>query len=272
MFLSAEYPKTWPERRGSPHQRSRRSIQPDGCADASPMFATNTGDYWCNSLKMDAVGGTNCSMPFGTAYGSVNNTLAMVALYSHSAVYGDDFCGGSDQFHYYTLLANYTAFASGVLERPISVFSGKANPLVTRSPVYSVYVPRYHSVEGVNVIGGNQFVRQGSTSTSTSTSPSTFTDSTPTIQASQENQKVNGKLTKSEIIGLAVGVPVASVVLVVAFIFLYRWWKKRHTFEAQWEPDDTSMLQRRSVPMNQVGYTGRAEDSSPTYNALQFRS
>ncbi|KAJ2781090.1 hypothetical protein H4R18_003085 [Coemansia javaensis] len=88
-----------------------------GCTSASELYNRNQGAFFCSRIYTPSVFSTTCNMPYGSIYGVASSSMGIAALYSHSVVYGDSMCGGSQTYHYYTVLTNYLRYARSVLGR-----------------------------------------------------------------------------------------------------------------------------------------------------------
>ncbi|ORX73330.1 hypothetical protein DL89DRAFT_265425, partial [Linderina pennispora] len=155
----------------------------EGCKQASAQFASNPADLWCSPMSVTSPVGGSCHVPYGIVYGIVGSDMVVTAMYSHSAVYGNDMCGDSKAYHYYTVLSNYLNWAVSVVPGGFAIFSSDGQYSASDDPNYGIQDSNGSSPNGVNVVGGDLYARipkadskatssLPSTSTSTSTEPS----------------------------------------------------------------------------------------------------
>ncbi|KAJ1990421.1 hypothetical protein GGI25_003531 [Coemansia spiralis] len=79
------------------------------CSEASAVYAQNEQDFICSTFNVTPDSATACAVPFGSVYGGTNSDSAILgAIFSHSAIYGDEgYCGSGPIYNYYTVLRNY---------------------------------------------------------------------------------------------------------------------------------------------------------------------
>ncbi|KAJ2910787.1 hypothetical protein GGI21_000504 [Coemansia aciculifera] len=104
---------------GAPIVQTQSANNPSSCFTASALFTSNVRDMVCSVLSLSSPVSSKCTAPYGTLYGVSKKSMAVSALYSHSVVYANDLCSGGNTFHYFTMLSNYTRFASAVLGRQV---------------------------------------------------------------------------------------------------------------------------------------------------------
>ncbi|KAJ2809391.1 hypothetical protein H4R20_000116 [Coemansia guatemalensis] len=152
---------------------------PDYCQKASKVYSANAGDFLCNYAVTLSINNNGCKVPYGVVFAAVQpSDLNMVAVYSHSAVYGDTMCSKDRKLHYYTVLRNYIGWASDVLDRPVGAFAKAAGFEFTPKVSYSMESVADSGVEGVKVFSGDSYAQNPAASESS---------------APQSNESVHGK-------------------------------------------------------------------------------
>ncbi|KAJ2784624.1 hypothetical protein H4R18_001003 [Coemansia javaensis] len=133
---------------------------PKYCAEASKAYSSNTGDFLCNYAGTLSIYNRKCRTPYGTVFGAIQPAdLAMIAIHSHSAVYGTTMCSDVRKLHYYTLLRNYIGWAATVIGRPIGGFSKDAGYKFTPNKDYSMKAVSSTDVSGVTLFSGDRYAR-----------------------------------------------------------------------------------------------------------------
>ncbi|KAI8319786.1 hypothetical protein GQ54DRAFT_313267 [Martensiomyces pterosporus] len=224
--------------------------------------------------------------------------MAISALYSHSVVYGDSLCGNSRQFHYYTLLSNYLSFANTVLGRYMNAFyreSVKYKPNFDDKYKMNPPAPQSNAA-GTKVFGGDIYAREGviqtpasfgsysstatgdvsatsTSSTSTTAASSTASGTTHAVStaastpdaSSQPATRSDAGLTKSQIIVIAVVVPVVTCLLILGAFMYYRWHKKRK-YEEGWNPRAERQNINAQNLINEIGGASASYADLPSYS------
>ncbi|KAJ2080542.1 hypothetical protein H4R24_003001 [Coemansia sp. RSA 988] len=137
------------------------------CARANPLFLYNQQDLICNQIKTASMVNRTCSMPYGSVYGVNDPNVAIAALYSHSAVYGDNgVCSNDKIYNYYIVMQNYVHWAMSVIGKKAPVFHTRV-PEYTENlnPNYSMVVPNPKNVDGVTLLGGDLYHLNSTTAT-----------------------------------------------------------------------------------------------------------
>ncbi|KAJ2822087.1 hypothetical protein IWW50_004368, partial [Coemansia erecta] len=97
---------------------------PNYCYEASEAYSANSDDFLCNYAASLSIYNTTCKVPYGVVYAAVQpDDISVVAIHSHSAVYGESMCSKDRKLHYYTVLRNYVGWAAGVLGRSVGGFA-----------------------------------------------------------------------------------------------------------------------------------------------------
>ncbi|KAJ2834341.1 hypothetical protein GGI24_000444 [Coemansia furcata] len=127
------------------------------CARANRLFLSNQNDLMCNKMSTPSPVNTTCSAPYGSVYGVNGANIAIAALYSHSAIYGKNICGGGTVYNYYTVMENYVHWAMSVLNTRVPVYHTRiAAYTENMDPNYSMVIPAQPSdIDGVTVVGGD---------------------------------------------------------------------------------------------------------------------
>ncbi|KAJ2722915.1 hypothetical protein GGI07_002991 [Coemansia sp. Benny D115] len=131
------------------------------CEGASGIYAANVGDMLCTKATLPAALGAKCSIPYSLAYGVVGNTMAPVAVYSHSVFYGANSCDATRRLHYYTMVSNFITFAEGVTGRQIAVLPNTHDVGFSKDAKYKMKAASFNLVDGTGTITGNFFDVQG---------------------------------------------------------------------------------------------------------------
>ncbi|KAJ2617525.1 hypothetical protein H4S08_000273 [Coemansia sp. RSA 1365] len=131
---------------------------PDYCQKASKVYSANTGDFLCNYAATLSIQNSKCKVPYGVVFAAVQpSDVNMVALYSHSAVYGDSMCSKDRKLHYYTLLRNYIGWVAVVLGRSVGTFAKAPEFKFTPSISYSMKNVEESNIKGVKVFSGDSY-------------------------------------------------------------------------------------------------------------------
>ncbi|KAJ1725951.1 hypothetical protein LPJ61_005525 [Coemansia biformis] len=129
---------------------------PSYCAEASTAYKSNPGDFLCNYAGTISITNNVCKVPYGTVFAAIQPTdLTMVALHSHSAVYGSTMCSSVRKLHYYTLLRNYIGWAASVLGRPVGGFAKDSSYAFTPQQSYSMKTVSSQRISGVTLHSRN---------------------------------------------------------------------------------------------------------------------
>ncbi|KAJ1819540.1 hypothetical protein LPJ60_003706 [Coemansia sp. RSA 2675] len=178
-----------------------------GCARANRLFLQNQKDMMCNKMSTPSPLNSTCSVPYGSVYGVNGVNIAIAALYSHSAIYGDNVCGGN-VYNYYTVMENYVHWAMSVLKTRVPVYHSRvAEYTENMNPEYTMTIPGQPSdIDGVKVVGGDIYRIK--------------TDEVPKAEpeAKEEEKEKRGGLSIPAIVAIVLG---ALLVLGLA-LYLYR--------------------------------------------------
>ncbi|KAJ2698277.1 hypothetical protein FB645_005683 [Coemansia sp. IMI 203386] len=157
----------------------------DVCKVGSSIYAANSDAIICSDIAAPALqsADTACNIPLGLVYGSQQaTTVAPLAIYSHTAVFGSGICSANSQRHYYTLLGNYLAWGANTvgqtsdaqpqdsgntasIEDPISTDTGEQVPdaanngtvVVKAGSADYVMAPPNEGTEQINTYSGNLY-------------------------------------------------------------------------------------------------------------------
>ncbi|KAJ2845833.1 hypothetical protein IWW36_004625, partial [Coemansia brasiliensis] len=224
------------------------------CAELSGMYTVNMDDMMCTqNLIYSAIDSQTCDIPMGTVYGYARNDKAYaIGIYSYTSLYqGDDLCDYLQERSYYTALYNYLGFIQKTINRSINIDSSFFDKNLSDFNLNYSMIDRDFSdetVKSTNIISGD-FYRQdgssasssaGSSSDSGSGSDSSMGDSSESQSsqdqipgddiASKEEQNSNGGLSNTQVVIIAVCVPVGVVVLalILLFVFWRHYQHKKH--------------------------------------------
>ncbi|KAJ1772378.1 hypothetical protein IW140_001878 [Coemansia sp. RSA 1813] len=133
---------------------------PDKCLNASTSYAANPKDFLCNYAASLSIFNQECKIPYGTVFAAIQpSDVAVVALHSHSAVYGNSMCSQDTKLHYYTLLRNYLAWAATTLNRAIGGFVLDASYDFSPDSSYSMKSASKSNIDGVDLFYGDQYAQ-----------------------------------------------------------------------------------------------------------------
>ncbi|KAI7823735.1 hypothetical protein BX661DRAFT_55036 [Kickxella alabastrina] len=133
---------------------------PSDCAKASKTYNENKGDFLCNYAASLSTVNRDCKMPYGVVYGIVQpDDSGIIAIHSHTSIYGDSLCSSDKKLHYYTLLRNYIAWAARVIGRSVGGFTIDTSYTMPLNYNYSMTNVPSDSVSGVKVFSGNRYAQ-----------------------------------------------------------------------------------------------------------------
>ncbi|KAJ1670494.1 hypothetical protein GGF38_001487, partial [Coemansia sp. RSA 25] len=138
---------------GDPVVQTQTGNAPD-CFKASALFKSNVRDMVCSVLSLSSPVSNKCSAPYGTLYGVSEKSMAVSAIYSHSVVYNSNMCSGGNTFHYFTMLSNYTRYASSVLGRRVYEYIENTRLYDT---MWHTTSHHFQNVNAMNAAGTSQF-------------------------------------------------------------------------------------------------------------------
>ncbi|KAJ2525384.1 hypothetical protein GGI11_000047 [Coemansia sp. RSA 2049] len=99
-------------------------VSDSDCEDTSPMYAANTDYMTCISSTTTSIISSKCSIPYALMYKEKSDdVIALSTIYSHSVIFGDDMCGGSNR------ILNYYTYLSGGLSKGEKIAIGVTVPL-----------------------------------------------------------------------------------------------------------------------------------------------
>ncbi|KAJ1857639.1 hypothetical protein GGF49_001272 [Coemansia sp. RSA 1853] len=131
---------------------------PSYCNEASEAYSANQGDFLCNYAASLSTYNSTCKIPYGVVYAAVQpSDMSIVAIHSHSAVYGDTMCSKSRKLHYYTVLRNYIGWAAGILGRSVGGFAKDSSFVFTPVQGYQMEDVSTDGVEDVTLFSGDQY-------------------------------------------------------------------------------------------------------------------
>ncbi|KAI8319785.1 hypothetical protein GQ54DRAFT_299090 [Martensiomyces pterosporus] len=230
----------------APPQMSESDMAIDTeCKDYSNIYNTNRNDYWCGNVTATSVYSKSCYIPYGSAYALVGSDLASAAIYSHTAIQGNNMCKDKRQLTYFTLLSNYVMFANNVLGRYVETYVASTSFVPNTDPRYKMKKPSSDTLSGIMQFGGNIYPQEGVTQTpapvgavpTASAASSSSLEGTPTVLSSTPGPLKNDSagLTRNETIIVATVVPLASIAIIIGLFFLYKWYRRRK-HEMEWDP------------------------------------
>ncbi|KAJ2305821.1 hypothetical protein IWW54_004956, partial [Coemansia sp. RSA 2705] len=131
---------------------------PSYCEEASRAYSENPDDFLCNYAASLSVYNNTCKVPYGVVFAAVQpDDLSLVAIHSHSAVYGPSMCSKQRKLHYYTVLRNYIGWAAGVLGRSVGGFAKDADYEFKPDQEYEMEKASSDEVEGVTLFSGDRY-------------------------------------------------------------------------------------------------------------------
>ncbi|KAJ1786030.1 hypothetical protein LPJ62_003963, partial [Coemansia sp. RSA 2167] len=131
---------------------------PSYCNEASRAYSANQDDFLCNYAASLSTYNSTCKIPYGVVYAAVQpSDMSIVALHSHSAVYGDTMCSKSRKLHYYIVLRNYIGWAAGILGRSVGGFAKDSSFEFTPVQGYQMKDVSTDDVEDVTLFSGDQY-------------------------------------------------------------------------------------------------------------------
>ncbi|KAJ2237930.1 hypothetical protein H4R99_000652 [Coemansia sp. RSA 1722] len=187
------------------------SSDSSSCSQANKLFSSNQDDFLCNQLSVTSIYNSSCEIPYGSVYGVNDPNIAIAALYSHSAVYGENnFCGNSKVYNYYTVLAKYMRWAMDVVGKATPVYHSNATDYKEPSdPNYSMSNPSSADTDGVTVVGGDVYNLKTRNAVVPSASeqsdiPDETQSSTPSSEPSSDSDDSKG-ISTGAILGIVFG-------------------------------------------------------------------
>ncbi|KAJ2704880.1 hypothetical protein FB645_002913 [Coemansia sp. IMI 203386] len=226
---------------------------PDKCAEVSTLYGANTKDFACTEqVLVSDQEGKKCAAPYSSIYGVHDPDLAIAGLYSHSVIIGgDNLCGYTQVYNFYTLLSNYLEWGGNTAESTMYLYVANNNYLNNVVSGYSMTVPaNAPAVSGV-VVGGDlstiailgtlpaDSVASSTESSSASSSEKPAAPSSSEEPASSETpaegegldpansnsaQTTEEKGKKSNIVTIII---IVLAVLAVLAILAFLWWRRR---------------------------------------------
>ncbi|KAJ2906740.1 hypothetical protein GGI21_003996, partial [Coemansia aciculifera] len=135
-----------------------------GCTAASNLYNSNQDWMLCITQTTTSSVNGNCQLPYGAAWGVYQpSNIAIGALYSHSVVYGSsgNLCGNQpQQYHYYTMLQPYTAWAAKEIGRKVKTFAKDSSYSYSASSGFSMKNKGASTVSDTTMLGGDMFPSQ----------------------------------------------------------------------------------------------------------------
>ncbi|KAJ1963801.1 hypothetical protein GGI12_001838 [Dipsacomyces acuminosporus] len=251
----------------------------EGCSDASELYKNNPSGLYCIDAAILSSFEKSCQRPYSSMYGVIQpNNLSIAALHGYSAAYGKDMCGDVKQFHYYTILANYNEWAASVLGYDVSTLTLTSNT-ETQPKTFAMNSTSSPNDSRVSLFSGNLYTRQAAIppSSANSKADTALTDvsgtsnpavSPSTASYSPATDHSNSSLTRSAIIGIAVAVPVGTILGVVGLFFLYKWWRKRKN-TLTWSPNQERSNYNAIQIANELGGASDRDAELPPYESAK---
>ncbi|KAJ2837491.1 hypothetical protein J3B02_006422, partial [Coemansia erecta] len=203
------------------------SSDSSSCTQANKLFGSNQDDFLCNQLSVTSIFNSSCEIPYGSVYGVDDPNIAIAALYSHSAVHGENnFCGNNKVYNYYTVLAKYMLWAMDVVGRATPVYHSNSTDYKEPSdPNYSMTIPSSSDTDNVVVVGGDVYHLKTKSNEKPSTTElggiADVTESSSpssSSEASASNKDSKG-LSTAGILGIVLGL--------LALLLLIGWFVRR---------------------------------------------
>ncbi|KAJ1882743.1 hypothetical protein H4R99_001154 [Coemansia sp. RSA 1722] len=205
------------------------------CPYWSGVYAKNDAVLLCTALIVSPnVTKTGCPVPYSAIYSTSGGNVGILALYSHSVIFGNDTCGDSLQWlNYYTYLYHYDGFAYSVLNSTIHLFdiNGESSTNTSDTSLFMENTPAVINFNGKLLTGGNMFGRTAPAEPSQSTNEPSPTS----VLDNSENASDAQGLSTGAKIAIGVAVPVVSISLIVLSILSWLRWK-RYRQEKSWDP------------------------------------
>ncbi|KAJ2451932.1 hypothetical protein EV183_003286 [Coemansia sp. RSA 2336] len=236
--------------------RENNNGNDNACSELSGMYAVNMDDMMCTQHLMPSVFDSHaCDVPMGTSYGYAHNENAyIIGIYSYTAIYqGDTLCKNSEQRSYYTALYNYLGFIHKTLDRDVKIDSSFFDKNITDFKSDYSMIDRDFSDEtdkSATIVSGNFYGKDDSSISTSSGDASESSDSSSASDStgddsesqddlhsgssddaiSKEEQKSSGGLSNTQVVIIAVCVPIGVVLiaLILLFIFWRRYQRRKH--------------------------------------------
>ncbi|KAJ2236970.1 hypothetical protein IWW45_001369 [Coemansia sp. RSA 485] len=214
--------------------------------------------YTCNNVTIESVYDSDCRMPYGALYTTKGDEVALVAIYTHSVILGDDECKDPRK-NYYTYVSQYLEYASFIFNEPIKVVDSSKTITISATTLPTVTIDAGVSNEssGITTVGANLYARFG-----VKDNPSSSTNSEASaipglnIDFMEDDMKNNN-------IGMIVGFCCAAVVVaVIIFWWIRKTRRSRARRQGAVEPADmvipvAAVPPRTSVPVSDTAVNVR---------------
>ncbi|KAJ1733737.1 hypothetical protein LPJ72_002713 [Coemansia sp. Benny D160-2] len=137
-------------------------VSDSDCEDTSPMYAANTDYMTCISSTTTSIISSKCSIPYALMYKEKSDdVIALSTIYSHSVIFGDDMCGGSNRIlNYYTYLWPYLEFFLKTLNQAIQVYGQNDTAVFTIGESIVMNPPTNASTPASTLVGGDLYPMQ----------------------------------------------------------------------------------------------------------------
>ncbi|KAJ2352642.1 hypothetical protein IWW50_004367 [Coemansia erecta] len=172
---------------------------PSGCTAASNLYSSNKNWMLCMAQTTTSMVNSNCQTPYGAAWAVYQpNNMAIGALYSHSAVYGGNkLCGSTgNQYHYYTLLQPYAAWAAKMTGRKVYSYAADPSFSYSGSSSFEMSNSGASGVSGVTLVTGDVYPAaksyKGSGGTASNNGETAGGSSPPASTSSPSNNNNSG--------------------------------------------------------------------------------
>ncbi|KAJ2722275.1 hypothetical protein GGI07_003421 [Coemansia sp. Benny D115] len=220
------------------------------CPRWSGVYAKNDFVELCTSTMVSSKASETCPIPYSALYTTSQGVVGVLALYSHSVVFGTDACDGNARWlNYYSYLNKYIGFALYIVNRNFNVFNTSDITTTNQEAAVSLFIsnePDNIDFSGKLQVSGDSFARIAATdpskyenpslgAASTTATTATQSSSTPTDGARETTAPRDTGLSTGAKIGIGVAVPVV-VLAVVAVLFYFMWFKKWR-FNRTWNPN-----------------------------------
>ncbi|KAJ2799163.1 hypothetical protein H4R21_003649 [Coemansia helicoidea] len=270
-----------------------------GCDQADNVYNSNKDSFSCIVQSTTSIANGKCQTPYGAAWAVYQpNNVAIAALYGHTAIYkGREMCGSTgDQYHYFTLLQPYVAWAAEKIGRKINTYTSNSSFSYSGNPLFEM-ANNETAVPGVDTVYGDMYILaelytgppgtasnsgggnnssppdDNTTQKSDSLSNDSYDSDSGAFEGSESSRGNGGEggtpqmtssngLSRTETIAVATAVPIGAILILVMLFFAYKWWRKRHNVR-NWDPTGESASMYRTGVMEELSGPATAPAPAP---------
>ncbi|KAJ2850553.1 hypothetical protein IWW36_001803 [Coemansia brasiliensis] len=231
----------------------------DDCGEWNGIYK-RINFFACNSVVTTSLFDKSCAMPFGTIYNKEGGRIGVQALYGNSVIFSEDKCSSSNRWlNYYPYMEGFISFAANVLNRPIKVTNSSGLYEIQPSDINEFIHDEPASVDytGKTQIGGDIFAARNefygplidptsevrSMPQETSSDFESLSESSidSSLDDSLDNSPDSSGLERSQILAIAITIPLSIVCITAAIgLFYYRRLKSKRTRnrddDDDWDP------------------------------------